>query len=941
MQQTMIRPGPSTRCVRRALAASLWLLLFAAPPAEAQAEPGVAAESAEAAALRARIEENPDDIAARRELGDLLFREGDALGSMRVQNPGRTPDAGWAGELRNAARVYAEVAEWDAARRALKAAIDLAPGDASLYEDLAALYQYQRRGTQAPPGGASTGPETKAQPRGAPVPLAGSAEPEPLPVQTLSGAAAIGLLVLLLARRALRGKGDLAVSIETAADGRGVFSVRLSHKRERGRAGAAAGTPESRASSQLEHNLIARETHFRAIPARRYWVTIEGQVEGPASEVQAIRRDCEVVVEKGRTTPVQFDLRPQACPVDVQVCASGEPVGEARVALGGDPTSVRLAKRGTLRLHLDPGTYSILVGVADRAAERTLDVPSFDPMTVSIDLDLPADLEGGASLAFEGCETAVEPFLRGDLSVAAAALERGGQKAQADLLLARFHQHHGATADAASRFEAAGRLLEAAELWAEQGDFERAASLFERGNDPARAAEMYNASGDLIRAGRSYEDAGDFEAAIVCYRESDAPRLLDALEKNGQSFEAGQLALDQGDPSRAVRNFQHVDPRDPDYFRACRILATTFTEQGKLELAVQKADEAITFSRPDETSPDTFVWYGDLLASAGRPDRALEVFEELSQRSPDHPGVDTRIDEIRKQISRRRQDSAATEALPRAFDDASRYEIVREVGSGGMGIVYHARDRRLGRDVALKRLPDNLKDHPRAVDLFLREARASAALNHPNIVTVHDVDQEGGLYFITMELLVGQTLSQLVARHGRLQALDVIRIGSQIAAGLGFAHQQGIIHRDIKSANLFLTDDRIVKVMDFGLAKMIEEVRRSTTVVGGTPYYMAPEQASGENVDARADIYAFGVTLFELATAHRPFEEGDVTWHHRNTPAPDPRSLGAEVPEGLAALVLEMMSKAPEDRPSQAESVGRRLAQLGRSLQRGGSAGQA
>jgi peptide/nickel transport system substrate-binding protein len=356
------------------------------------------------------------------------------------------------------------------------------------------------------------------------------------------------------------------------------------------------------------------------------------------------------------------------------------------------------------------------------------------------------------------------------------------------------------------------------------------------------------------------------------------------------------------------------------------MLAGAYSAQGKHELAMQKAEEAVTFSRPEEAGVDTHFWYGNLIAKAGRIERALEVLEELARRAPDHPGLATRIEELRKEMSSARRESSATQQVARsAFGDGARYEIREQIGSGGMGVVVRALDRRLGREVALKRLPDNLKDHPKAVELFLREARAAAALNHPNIVTVHDVDEDNGVYFITMELMVGRTLSQVLAQHGRLAWRDAVRVALQVCAGLGYAHAQRIVHRDIKSSNLFLTEERIVKVMDFGLAKMLEEVRRSTTVVGGTPYYMAPEQAAGDSVDARADLYAFGVTLFELVTGRRPFESGDVTYHHRHTPAPDPRSLGAELPEPLATLILQLMAKAPSDRPGSTEQVTQRL----------------
>jgi len=155
----------------------------------------------------------------------------------------------------------------------------------------------------------------------------------------------------------------------------------------------------------------------------------------------------------------------------------------------------------------------------------------------------------------------------------------------------------------------------------------------------------------------------------------------------------------------------------------------------------------------------------------------------------------------------------------------------------------------------------------------------------------------------------------------------------QVAAGLQYAHEQRVVHRDIKTANLYFTKDRTVKIMDFGLAKMIEEVRRSTTVVGGTPYYMAPEQSAGESVDHRADIYAFGVTLFELLTGRVPFGKGDVTYHHRHTPPPDPRTYAPDLPEAFAELILRMMAKPPDERVQTSAEVRQALSRIAQSLQ--------
>jgi serine/threonine-protein kinase len=262
------------------------------------------------------------------------------------------------------------------------------------------------------------------------------------------------------------------------------------------------------------------------------------------------------------------------------------------------------------------------------------------------------------------------------------------------------------------------------------------------------------------------------------------------------------------------------------------------------------------------------------------------------------------------------------------FGEAARYEILEEIGRGGMGIVFKARDRRLGRVVALKRLPDSLRNHPKAVELFLREARAAAALNHPNIVTLFDAGQDGDTYYITMELLEGLPLQQILRQRGRLAARDAAKLGLQITHGLAYAHEQRIVHRDIKTGNLFFTRERVVKIMDFGLAKTLEEVRRSSTLIGGTPSHMAPEQAAGEAVDARTDLYALGVTLFELLTGELPFSEGDLAYHHRHTPPPDPRELVPGLPDPLAALVLALLAKRPEDRPASAAEVGARLQAL-------------
>jgi serine/threonine-protein kinase len=255
---------------------------------------------------------------------------------------------------------------------------------------------------------------------------------------------------------------------------------------------------------------------------------------------------------------------------------------------------------------------------------------------------------------------------------------------------------------------------------------------------------------------------------------------------------------------------------------------------------------------------------------------------------------------------------------------AGRYKILGTLGKGGMGVVYKAQDTVLDRLVAFKVLPDSLQENPLALKNFLREAKSAAALNHPNIVTIYDAGEQDGVYFIAMEYVDGNTLKQIVKHRGRISAGGIVHVLAQMSEGLAYAHDHKIVHRDIKTANTMWARDRKAKIMDFGLAKVIEEVRNHTTVVSGTPYYMSPEQTLGKNVDHRTDIYSLGVSIFELATGRLPFTEGNLPYHHVHTQPPDPREFEPSVPDLIAEIILRCMEKDPSKRfQSAREIIGR------------------
>ncbi|MCA1561195.1 MAG: serine/threonine protein kinase, partial [Acidobacteria bacterium] len=306
-------------------------------------------------------------------------------------------------------------------------------------------------------------------------------------------------------------------------------------------------------------------------------------------------------------------------------------------------------------------------------------------------------------------------------------------------------------------------------------------------------------------------------------------------------------------------------------------------------------------------------------ASAGDEDVRRQVERLLTQHA--EAGASTRVQDaaalVRTELTRT---SASSELAPGTR--LGPYEIVGLLGAGGMGEVYRARDPRLGREVAIKVLPAVLSSDRDRLRRFKQEARAVAALNHPNIVAIHDIGAYVDAPYVVMELLEGATMRARL-RDGALLVATALTCARQIAEGLAAAHAKGIIHRDLKPENLFVTAHDRVKILDFGLAKLVptdpvlDHTATASGVVMGTVGYMAPEQVRGQPVDQRADVFAFGAVLYEMLAGRRAFAgaaASDTLSAILRDEPPPLTEIDRTIPSALDTLVRRCLAKRPDDR---------------------------
>jgi tetratricopeptide (TPR) repeat protein len=529
-------------------------------------------------------------------------------------------------------------------------------------------------------------------------------------------------------------------------------------------------------------------------------------------------------------------------------------------------------------------------------------------------------------------ETGLELFFRHrQFDRAVAVCRAQGAEDWLHVVQGRQLAAEGREREAAREYEAAGAWWRAAEMYDRAHDYAKAAEMYTRHGDDERAADMYAAAGNPAQAAAALERLGRPKDAARFYQQAGAiQKAASILQAAGDFFEAGSLLMKAEAHDEAMGLLQQVGPESERYLDATIALGDLFLQRGMFGPAREKFEKAAAL-RP--IAPD-FVYPTYQLAALcereGDLPRALSLFEKVMAEQLTYRDVRSKVAALRERVAQGTPGRPGDRKAPGRTPSARpRYRIVKELGRGGMGTVYRAEDDILRRPVAYKVMPDAIRQDPKALEYFLREARIAASLQHPNIVTIYDAGQDGDQVYIAMEYVEGRSLQEILNLTSPLPLPRALGIFRQACLGLAHAHRRNIVHRDVKPANMMVTSVGVVKLMDFGLAAVVTEAMAAVSSVRGSPLYMAPEQILGEEVSALSDQYSLGCTLYRMLTDRPPFVEGDILYHHVHTEPVSPRTLNPEIPLWLDAIILRTLAK---DRTKRFPSVAVLLQEVDRCL---------
>lgn len=574
----------------------------------------------------------------------------------------------------------------------------------------------------------------------------------------------------------------------------------------------------------------------------------------------------------------------------------------------------------------------------------------------------------------------------GDLLSAAEIARSAGMNERASVLLAMRAENAGRMVEAAGHYEAAGHHAQAAMLYEFGGEMPRAAEAHEHAGNLETAAAIYQRLGELNRAMRCLRALGRHQEADAMSWDPDTSAIRESFYGGDylQSAEDFLTAARGGKPhcyQDAITCLEAIDPTQPSYLKARCMLSEVFAEQGDKARAIEVLREIVDRLNPTEEHCPLLYQYGRLLESEGFFAEARETYRNIVVLDPRYGDVTDRMRYISERSALPSQtfqtivgtpaekppssfraatpnvaifeeptEEVESEAIvdeeqiraaaSSAYDSGEifglassrnlegvvlrkRFRIERQLGGGGQARVFLARDTILDRPVAIKVLHDSVAASEDGLEKFLREARLAARIHHPGCVAIFDFGHERGLTFIAMEYVEGSSLGD-VLRDGPLGEFRALQVTRDVAAALDAAHKAGVIHRDVKPQNILLNELDQVRLTDFGVASM-KDGENTGGLFSGTPKYMSPEQANGDQVDARTDVYSLGAVLFEMLAGKAPFDGSLASVAVRLTkPAPElPARL--EIQPCVRALVRRCLERLPADRPDSMETLMREI----------------
>ncbi len=527
-------------------------------------------------------------------------------------------------------------------------------------------------------------------------------------------------------------------------------------------------------------------------------------------------------------------------------------------------------------------------------------------------------------------------------------LLRMGEKKKAAALLGKHYIQIGEFEKAGKYFLLAGKLKQAGETFYKAGELLKAAQIFEKLGEFRLAAKARLQAGETLAAAESLEKVGDLRGAIRLYEAADEWNKVVELYKRQQNWAAlGNIMMRLEKYDLAVEFFKRITPLEEDYMESAMSLASILESQGDINEALAKYSEIMNFRGVNTQTSKALFAMATICERTNRPQEALPLLHQLDVEGP----VAEKARNWKERLEAMLISDAQTMAinveivseeevkqgkvefeLPKKDSISDRYDVVEKIGQGGHGVIYKAFDKTLGRKVVLKFLFRNQVPDDIAKRYFLREAKTTAVLNHPNIVTLYDMGQVGDNLYLSMEFIDGITLEDKLRKHDGVLSLDyVASVTYQLCDALQYAHDKTIIHRDLKPGNVMLTGARSdnVKLMDFGLAKALDENPSKTLIICGTPLYMSPEQIVGDFVNHLSDIYSLGVLIFQLLTGKTPFPAANILAHHQFTAAPHPTTLRREIPVEAGDVLLKALEKQRESRYQRAADF---AADLGAAL---------